>query len=722
MSISSLQNALTGMQVAQSQLNIVGSNIANMDTEGYTRKSAQAQSVVMAGNPAGVALGATVRNVSESLLKSYLLSSSSQGSLSAQSQYLSSAETFLGTAEGNDSISANVANLHSAFVSFSTDVSSVASRYEVLNAATTFTSRLNYLSEEIQKLRGDADMQLSEVVAEVNAALDKIDELNDNIVKYTALSYDGLADLQDKRDMALKELSSLIDITYFTRGSGEIVVQTKKGTTLLDNDPHYLSHTSMAQGSAMASYEGGSIDGIYVDGKDITKEINSGEAFGLITIRDTTLPALQSQLDELAGVMKEKVNIAHNQGTSFPDISDTLSGTREFINPQKQTVTITSGDSRFIVFDTNGNQVASATFVQDLGLNGKSVDEIVKGLNEWLTSPDGANLSQANVSLNADGQVQIYTGDSQYCISIIDEATSVMGSEQKPAEIAFDTNADGITDRTFEGLSNFFGLNDFFVTDRPESSYTSKITGLNNRLAITGNATITFADKNHPDGIASITLNGTDTLETIAKKINSDPALSSQLVASVISTGNAYVLHISNSFDGQLEIYENGTNTGALSVLGLQTSDSGLASSMQVRSDIVINANKIAAGAPQFSSLTGEYSINGGSNSVANKMAEVFNSTLDFKAAGTMAATQTTLANYAATFVGNLASSASTTSSSLEYQQQLTNSIATKEAQLSGVDMDEELSMMIIYQQAYSACAQVFSASKEMLDVLINTL
>ena len=39
---------------------------------------------------------------------------------------------------------------------------------------------------------------------------------------------------------------------------------------------------------------------------------------------------------------------------------------------------------------------------------------------------------------------------------------------------------------------------------------------------------------------------------------------------------------------------------------------------------------------------------------------------------------------------------------------------------LVGIDIDEELSQMIIFQQSYAACAQVFTASREILDILLG--
>ena len=116
--ISGLGTALSGMKVAQTQLDIIGRNIANVDTVGYTRKQAQQKSVVLAGSSMGVTIGDVTRSVNQGLLKSFLSSNSLTGQLNAQNEYLSKTEILLGTPEGDNSISANVANLQAAFNSF----------------------------------------------------------------------------------------------------------------------------------------------------------------------------------------------------------------------------------------------------------------------------------------------------------------------------------------------------------------------------------------------------------------------------------------------------------------------------------------------------------------------------------------------------------------------------------------------------------------------------
>lgn len=139
-----------------------------------------------------------------------------------------------------------------------------------------------------------------------------------------------------------------------------------------------------------------------------------------------------------------------------------------------------------------------------------------------------------------------------------------------------------------------------------------------------------------------------------------------------------------------------------------------------MREDLLTNPSGISSGTPEFNSNSGEYQLNPAANDIANAMAKVFTDAQDFGQAGSLAQTSTTLANYAATFVGAVATETNSATSALNYQQELTNSISLKEATLSGVDRDEELAQLIIFQQSYAACAQTFTASKEMLDMLLN--
>ncbi|MBE6452380.1 MAG: flagellar hook-associated protein FlgK [Alphaproteobacteria bacterium] len=721
--IPSLTTSLSGMKAAQGQLDIISRNVSNVDTEGYSRKTAQQHSVVRAGSSMGVELGNVTRQVDEGLLKSYLSSNSLTNNYSAKNDYLSKIEVTLGTPQGNNSISANVSDLQTAFESLATDVTSSAGRYNLLNQATTLTARLNSVSAEIQVLRGDADLQITENVEEINKLLDTIDHLNEELVKYELLNYDGVADLQDQRDTALRELSAMIDISYFKRDNGSIVIQTTNGITLLDSDPHKLSHAAVAKTSPTVTYASGGIGGIYVDGKDITGYIKNGEIKGLIEVRDVILPSLQSQLDELSGTLKDTINSVHNRGTAYPNTPSTLTGTKVFLQDDNgnyvQNIKIESGDVRLMIVTPEGEQFATTTLKGELGFAQGSLDDMAQTIQNWLRSANGPNLPQAEVYFNNDGQLIISTGDSEYGLSIIDTMSSTPGTEQKDAVIAFDAGANGIYGQTYAGFADFFGLNDVFVDDNRDYIYDSNVVNLNANLGVNQTTVWSFSDEVYGLNYATISISPSDSLSQIVKNINDDPVLSRSIRASLVPNGSGYVFRIENLNGGQLEISETQGNN-LLGRLGLTPSNAGVAQQIKVRQDITTNPSLIAGGAPEFNKSTGRYVLSPAANSIANEMGEVFALSQNFKQSGTIAQTQTNLASYAATFVGNIASQTSNAQNSFEYQQTLTQSISTKEAQISGVDLDEELGQMIIFQQSYAACAQAFTASKEILDMLLN--
>ena len=722
--LNSISSSLSGMKVAQAQLEIVSNNIANVDTEGYTRKTASQSALVAAGNTMGVKLGNTQRTVDEGLLKSFLSSNALTSSLSTQHDYLSRLDNLMGTTEAGNSVAANVSLLQSAFETFSTNVTSAAARYSLLSEAQNLTSKLNYLSTNIQTLRGDADMEINDAVSSINSLLNSIKELNTDIVKYTVLNRDGVANLQDQRDAALRELSTYLDITYYTRDSGEVVIQTTSGVMLLDNEVHELSHSALAQVGADNSYDSGNIQGIYVDGQDVTSKLSGGSIGGLVEIRDKTLPSLQSQLDELAYVLYTQINEVHNQGTAYPNMPSEMTGAATFIGNSatgeyNQSIRIDEGDVRFIIFDAEGNQVATTSLAGGIGFKEGTLSDMMTALQDWMRSPDGGKLDNAEVYMNGNGHLVISTGDSDYTLSIIDENTSTPGSGQENATISFDVNGDGVYDTTEKGFSEFFGLNDFFTTDRADYIYDSKVISATASVGVNAPTTWSFSDSVNGLNYGSITITRSMTMQDIADQINNNPDLNTHLKASLVSNGDGYMLRIESLEGAQLEIAET-AGGGVLDKLDMNTSNCGYAAVIGIRSDITENANLIAAGAPDFDANKGAYVINGASNGIANKMAEVFTSSQSFKQSGDMAQTATTISNYASTFVGNVASLTNTAQSSYEYQTALTEAISYKESQVSGVDLDEELSQLIIYQQSYAACAQVFTASREILDVLIG--
>jgi flagellar hook-associated protein 1 FlgK len=79
----------------------------------------------------------------------------------------------------------------------------------------------------------------------------------------------------------------------------------------------------------------------------------------------------------------------------------------------------------------------------------------------------------------------------------------------------------------------------------------------------------------------------------------------------------------------------------------------------------------------------------------------------------------TTLSGYAAQILGQNATAAATASSNSTFQTGVQTEISTRASSVSGVNMDEELANLQIYQTAYSASARVIQAVQSMFDSLL---
>jgi flagellar hook-associated protein 1 FlgK len=109
-----------------------------------------------------------------------------------------------------------------------------------------------------------------------------------------------------------------------------------------------------------------------------------------------------------------------------------------------------------------------------------------------------------------------------------------------------------------------------------------------------------------------------------------------------------------------------------------------------------------------------------GDNTIANRLAAVFDSSTSFRAAGGIAAVTTTLANYGGTLIARNSTLAAAASERNTYLESVRANLETRVGQVSGVNVDEELANTLLYENAYRASAQMLATLKAMLDELAN--
>jgi flagellar hook-associated protein 1 len=424
--------AFSGLSAAQVQISIASSNISNADTTGYTEETANQVSTVTGGAGSGVEITGISTSVDKLLLKALIGATSDLGSADTTNNYLTELEDLYGTVDGSSSSSTTtgtslantLASFESALSSLAATPSSSSLQSAALDALNAVTTQLNETSSGIQNLRANADQDIGSSVTSVNTDLQQIASLNAQI-KQVAASGQSTADLEDQRNTALEDIASKMNVSYYTTSSGDLQVYTKSGQALVDSSgAHTISYTTAADVTSSTTYASGGFSGITVNGIDITSQITSGKIAALVTLRDDTLPAAQSQLDELAQQLSSSLNAISNQGTSVP-ASTSLTGTASATSSDAFSGT---GTVRIAEVDSSGNLVSYA----DLDLTSyTTVGSLVTAIN---------GISGVSASIDSSGHLVISATGSGDGVSI-NEMTSSVGSSD-------------------EGFSDYFGLND----------------------------------------------------------------------------------------------------------------------------------------------------------------------------------------------------------------------------------------------------------------------
>jgi flagellar hook-associated protein 1 FlgK len=143
------------------------------------------------------------------------------------------------------------------------------------------------------------------------------------------------------------------------------------------------------------------------------------------------------------------------------------------------------------------------------------------------------------------------------------------------------------------------------------------------------------------------------------------------------------------------------------------------AAALSVRSDIVSNPTLLSRGALQQDPVTLAYYVSSGDNSVVQQLAAKFNEQLSFAAAGGLPTTTTTLAGYGAAILSLTSSDYNTVADRLQNETAVTMELEYRASSVSGVNMDEEMGNLVLYQNAYAASARLITVVDELYDTLM---
>jgi flagellar hook-associated protein 1 FlgK len=121
-------------------------------------------------------------------------------------------------------------------------------------------------------------------------------------------------------------------------------------------------------------------------------------------------------------------------------------------------------------------------------------------------------------------------------------------------------------------------------------------------------------------------------------------------------------------------------------------------------------------------SVAGDNVLGAGDNSGVLALGAVQDLALAFNAAGGMGAVNVTLGNFAGNVLAAAGAQAAQVDSFRDQNQNLKDDLAQRTGAIEGVNLDEELSNMLMYQKSYNAAARLITTASQIFDSLLQAV
>lgn len=307
-----LRVALSSLYAQRRGLELAGHNVANANTEGYSR---QRVDMVNVGGPltpafwsrwegdgAGVEVSQVVRYRDQFLDIRSALETGAQAHLGQARVVLDRLEQLFAE-PGDLGLSGQFGEFWAGWDDVANDPSSAASRTQLLERANTLVTGFNEAASAITQMRVDTTTELSTVVDEINTTASTVAQLNEAI---KTASIAGLAtnDLQDQRDLLVGKLSELVGATIRPAEFGQVNLYLG-GSQLVSEERTERLLLDTTGPTAVIRWQ-----------KDnFPASVTSGTAGGKLEAINSTLPGYLSDLDAIAVKLRDDVNAAHSAMT-----------------------------------------------------------------------------------------------------------------------------------------------------------------------------------------------------------------------------------------------------------------------------------------------------------------------------------------------------------------------------------------------------------------------
>lgn len=354
------------MNANQLGISVTGNNIANVNTQGYTRQRVQlSESAAQNFGRYQIGTGVSIEGVQsfrDRFIESRIQTETGiAGRLTAQRDALAPVESALqGSAEGG--LNSAMSSFFGAFRDLDANPNSVPLRAIVAQKGASLANAFQSTRAKLENIQRGTDVQLRSTVEQVNGLSGKIAELNRQI-QIAEGSGGNASALRDQRGELVNKISELTGARSTDNGDGTITLTIGEGRALVTGDKAYPIQAESVPPLGFAA--------LTINGEPAT--FDEGSIRGLQNATSATAGQIGA-LDGLAAAVVERVNALHASGTDM----DGNAGTNFFSAGNPATAANISINSAIVA---NPRLVVASPLAQP-GQNGTIAGEIANLLTD----------------------------------------------------------------------------------------------------------------------------------------------------------------------------------------------------------------------------------------------------------------------------------------------------------------------------------------------------
>jgi flagellar hook-associated protein 1 len=289
-----LETSLRGLLAQQQALNTTSHNIANASTTGYSRQVAVFQAspaysmpgvTTAPAGPGQIGTGvdvASYQRIRDAFLDvQYRAQSMLQGQAQAQQDGLQQVQ--LAFNEPTDSgLSSLLSDYWGAWQNLSNNPEDMGTRQALAQSAASLATGFVSLSGQLDTLQSQTAQNVTDTLSQVNDVATQIAQMNVTIQKLEATGASP-NDLLDQRDLLIDQISAIGNVSVTNGTNGSVDISFGGASLVTGGTSATLAESDLAS-------------------------LSSGKLQGLITLRDTTIPGYQTQLNTIASTLITKTN------------------------------------------------------------------------------------------------------------------------------------------------------------------------------------------------------------------------------------------------------------------------------------------------------------------------------------------------------------------------------------------------------------------------------